>query len=149
VVDVLIARLDTDISVPAYAQPGDAGADLRSRIDLTLAPGERAMVPTGIAIALPEGYAAFVHPRSGLAIKHGLSMVNTPGTIDAGYRGEISVLLINHDRAVPITIERGDRIAQLVVQKVEHAAFVEVSELPDSSRGSGGFGSTGGHSSVG
>lgn len=135
--------------LPAYAQPGDAGADLRSAVDITLAPGERAMVPTGIAIALPDGHAAFVHPRSGLAIKHGLSMVNTPGTIDAGYRGEIAVLLINHDPREPIDIKRGDRIAQLIVQKVEHAAFVEAAELPDSSRGSGGFGSTGGHSSIG
>jgi dUTP pyrophosphatase len=107
------------------------------------------MVPTGIAIALPDGHAAFVHPRSGLAIKHGLSMVNTPGTIDAGYRGEIAVLLINHDPHEPIDIKRGDRIAQLIIQKVEHAAFVEAGELPDSSRGSGGFGSTGGHSSIG
>jgi dUTP pyrophosphatase len=147
-VQVLVTRLDPGIPLPAYAQPGDAGADLRSAIDVTLAPGERAMVPTGIAIALPDGHAAFVHPRSGLAIKHGLSMVNTPGTIDAGYRGEISVLLINHDRREPIDIKRGDRIAQLVVQKVEHAAFVEAAELPDSSRGSGGFGSTGGHSSI-
>ena len=147
-VQVLVTRLDPGIPLPAYAQPGDAGADLRSAIDVTLAPGERAMVPTGIAIALPDGHAAFVHPRSGLAIKHGLSMVNTPGTIDAGYRGEISVLLINHDRSEPIDIKRGDRIAQLVVQKVEHAAFVEAAELPDSSRGSGGFGSTGGHSSI-
>ncbi|MFL6089287.1 MAG: dUTP diphosphatase [Aeromicrobium sp.] len=148
-VDVLLTRLDPDMPPPAYSQPGDAGADLRSRIDITLAPGERAMVPTGMAIALPDGYAAFVHPRSGLAIKQGLSMVNTPGTIDSGYRGEISVLLINHDRETPIDIQRGDRIAQLVIQKVEHAAFVEAAELPDSSRGSGGFGSTGGHSSVG
>ena len=148
-VDVLVTRLDPDIPMPAYAQPGDAGADLRSAVDITLAPGERAMVPTGIAIALPDGYAAFVHPRSGLAIKHGLSMVNTPGTIDAGYRGEISVLLINHDPREPIDIKRGDRIAQLIVQKVEHAAFIEASVLPDSSRGSGGFGSTGGHSSIG
>ena len=135
--------------LPAYAQPGDAGADLRSAVDVTLAPGERAMVPTGIAIALPDGHAAFVHPRSGLAIKHGLSMVNTPGTIDAGYRGEIAVLLINHDPREPIDIKRGDRIAQLIIQRVEHAAFVEAAELPDSSRGSGGFGSTGGHSSIG
>jgi dUTP pyrophosphatase len=148
-VDVMISRLDPGIPLPAYAQPGDAGADLRSAIDITLKPGERAMVPTGIAIALPEGYAAFVHPRSGLAIKHGLSMVNTPGTIDAGYRGEISVLLINHDQEAPIEISRGDRIAQLVVQRVEHAAFIETTTLPDSDRGSGGFGSTGGHSSVG
>ena len=147
--DVLVTRLDPGIPLPAYAQPGDAGADLRSAVDITLAPGERAMVPTGIAIALPDGHAAFVHPRSGLAIKHGLSMVNTPGTIDAGYRGEISVLLINHDPGESIDIKRGDRIAQLIIQKVEHAAFVEAAELPDSSRGSGGFGSTGGHSSIG
>jgi len=148
VTDVLVTRLDPGVPLPAYAQPGDAGADLRSAVDITLAPGERAMVPTGIAIALPEGHAAFVHPRSGLAIKHGLSMVNTPGTIDSGYRGEVSVLLINHDPSNPIDIKRGDRIAQLIIQKVEHAAFVEAAELPDSSRGSGGFGSTGGHSSI-
>jgi len=149
VVQVLVTRLDPGMPLPAYAQPGDAGADLRSAVDITLEPGERAMVPTGIAIALPDGHAAFVHPRSGLAIKHGLSMVNTPGTIDSGYRGEIAVLLINHDPREPIDIKRGDRIAQLIVQKVEHAAFVEAAELPDSSRGSGGFGSTGGHSSIG
>ena len=148
-IDVFLQRLDPDLPAPAYARPGDAGADLRSAIDVTLAPGERAMVPTGIAIALPDGHAAFVHPRSGLAIKHGLSMVNTPGTIDAGYRGEISVLLINHDPREPVDIKRGDRIAQLVIQKVEQAAFVETAELPDSSRGAGGFGSTGGHSSIG
>lgn len=142
-VDVLITRLDPDLPVPAYAQPGDAGADLRSAVDLTLAPGERAMVPTGIAIALPDGFAAFVHPRSGLAIKHGLSMVNTPGTIDAGYRGEIAVLLINHDPTEPIAITRGDRIAQLVIQRVEAATFTEVDVLPASLRGAGGFGSTG------
>jgi dUTP pyrophosphatase len=147
-IDVSLARLDPGIPAPTYAQPSDAGADLHSTIDLILNPGERAMVPTGIAIALPEGYAAFVHPRSGLAIKHGLSMVNTPGTIDAGYRGEIAVLLINHDRTEPIEIKRGDRIAQLVVQQVAHARFVEVDELPNSVRGSGGFGSTGGHSSI-
>jgi len=147
-VDVLISRLDPDIDLPCYAQPSDAGADLRSTIDLTLEPGQRAMVPTGIAIALPDGYAAFVHPRSGLAIKHGLSMVNTPGTIDAGYRGEVAVLLINHDRTEPIEIKRGDRIAQLVIQEVAHATFLEADELPSSVRGSGGFGSTGGHSSI-
>jgi dUTP pyrophosphatase len=149
VIDVVLLRLDPDLPAPSYAQPGDAGADLRSAIDVRLEPGERAMVPTGIAIALPDGHAAFVHPRSGLAIKHGLSMVNTPGTIDAGYRGEISVLLINHDPREPVDIKRGDRIAQLVIQKVEQATFVETAELPDSSRGSGGFGSTGGHSSIG
>lgn len=148
-VDVQLTRLDPDLPAPSYAQPGDAGADLRSAVDIVLKPGERAMVPTGIAIALPEGHAAFVHPRSGLAMRHGLSMVNTPGTIDAGYRGEISVLLINHDPDVPIELKRGDRIAQLVIQKVEHATFVEAAALPDSDRGSGGFGSTGGHASVG
>ncbi len=148
-VEVLVTRLDPGIPVPAYAQPGDAGADLHSAVDITLAPGERAMVPTGIAIALPPGYAAFVHPRSGLAIKRGLSMVNAPGTIDSGYRGEVSVLLINHDPSRAIDIKRGDRIAQLVIQQVEQAAFVEADELPDSARGSGGFGSTGGHSSIG
>lgn len=147
-VDVLITRLDGELPTPAYEHPGDAGADLRSAVDVTLEPGERAMVPTGIAIALPDGYAAFVHPRSGLARKHGLSMVNTPGTIDAGYRGEISVLLINHDRTDAITIQRGDRIAQLVVQPVAYATFVEVAELPASLRGDGGFGSTGGHSTI-
>lgn len=147
--EVFITRLDPDLPLPEYAQPGDAGADLRSAVDVTLAPGERAMVPTGIAIALPEGFAAFVHPRSGLAIRHGLSMVNTPGTIDSGYRGEISVLLINHDPATSIHIERGDRIAQLVIQRVETASFVEVDNLPISLRGAEGFGSTGGHRTIG
>ena len=146
--EVLITRLDPELPLPEYAHPGDAGADLRSAIDITLAPGERAMVPTGIAIALPEGLAAFVHPRSGLAVRHGLSMVNAPGTIDAGYRGEISVLLINHDRTEPISIQRGDRIAQLVIQRVEAATFVEVDVLPESLRGAGGFGSTGGHRTI-
>ncbi len=144
-VEVSITRLDADLPLPGYAKPGDAGADLRTTVDVTLAPGERVLVPTGIAIALPAGYAAFVHPRSGLALKHGLSVVNTPGTIDAGYRGEIAVLLVNHDLHEPISIARGDRIAQLVVQRVEQAAFVEVDELPESARGAGGYGSTGGH----
>jgi dUTP pyrophosphatase len=147
-VEVSITRLDDGLPLPAYAKPGDAGADLRTTIDVTLAPGERALVPTGIAIALPEGYAAFVHPRSGLALKHGLSVVNTPGTIDAGYRGEIAVLLVNHDLQESISISRGDRIAQLVVQRVEHAAFVEVDQLPTSERGAGGYGSTGGHAAA-
>jgi len=148
VVDVLLTQLDPELPLPAYAQPGDAGADLLSAVDLTLDPGERAMVPTGIAIALPEGYAAFVHPRSGLAIRHGLSMVNTPGTIDSGFRGEISVLLINHDPAERIEIRRGDRIAQLVVQRVETASFTVVDHLPESRRGDGGFGSTGQRSAI-
>jgi dUTP pyrophosphatase len=143
-VDVRIVRLDQDLPLPAYAHPGDAGADLVTTVDVTLAPGERALVPTGIALALPEGYVALVHPRSGLAARHGLSIVNTPGTIDAGYRGEIKVLLVNHDRVEPVELRRGDRIAQLVVQRFEQARFVEVGELPGSVRGAGGYGSTGG-----
>lgn len=143
-VEILLQRLDPDLPAPAYAHPGDAGADLRSAIDLTLAPGERMLVPTGVGIALPEGYVALVHPRSGLAARHGLSIVNTPGTVDAGYRGEIKVLLINTDAAESVTLHRGDRIAQLVVQRVERAVFVEVDALPDSARGAGGYGSTGG-----
>ena len=142
--DIHLVRLDPDLPLPAYAHPGDAGADLLTTVDVTLRPGERAMVPTGIALALPEGYVALVHPRSGLAARHRLSIVNTPGTIDAGYRGEIKVMLINHDPAEPIELRRGDRIAQLVVQRFERARFVEVTELPDSSRGAGGYGSTGG-----
>ena len=142
-VQVLITRLDPDLPLPRYAKPGDAGADIVSRIDITLAPGERALVPTGIAIALPDGYVALVHPRSGLAIKHGVTMVNSPGTIDAGYRGELQIILINHDRSESISFKRGDRIAQLVIQQVERAEFVEVSDLPGSGRGTGGFGSTG------
>ena len=129
--------------LPKYSKGGDAGADIVTRIDLTLEPGERALAPTGIAIALPNGYAAFAHPRSGLAIKHGVSMVNTPGTVDAGYRGELQVILINHDLTQPVSFKKGDRIAQLVIQKVERANFVEVRELPGSGRGDGGFGSTG------
>ena len=142
-VSVLIQRLDPDVPLPNYAKGGDAGADLVTRIDLTLAPGERALAPTGIAIALPDGYAAFVHPRSGLAIKHGVSMVNTPGTVDAGFRGELQIILINHDPHEAITFKRGDRVAQLIIQKVEKAEFIEVSQLPGSGRGTGGFGSTG------
>ena len=141
---VEVTRLDTDLPLPAYAHPGDAGADLLTTVDVSLAPGERALVPTGVAIALPEGYVALVHPRSGLAARHGLSIVNSPGTIDAGYRGEIKVMLINHDRTLPIELRRGDRIAQLVIQRFERARFIEVGELPDSVRGSGGYGSTGG-----
>ncbi len=143
-VDIALRRLDPELPLPSYAHPGDAGADLVTTVDLTLAPGERAMVPTGIAIALPEGYVALVHPRSGLAARHGVSIVNTPGTVDAGYRGEIKVLLVNLDPATPVTLARGDRIAQLVIQRFESASFVEVDHLPDSERGSGGYGSTGG-----
>ena len=143
-VDVLILRLDPDLPLPAYAHPGDAGADLVTAVDLELAPGERAMVPTGVAIALPDGYAAFVHPRSGLAHRFGLGIVNAPGTVDAGYRGEIKVLLVNHDPSEPVRLRRGDRIAQLVVQQVERARFHEVTVLPGSDRGERGHGSTGG-----
>jgi dUTP pyrophosphatase len=142
-VDVLVQRLDTDLALPTYAHPGDAGVDLLTTIDAVVPPGERVLLPTGIAIALPEGYAAFVHPRSGLAVKHGVSLVNAPGTIDAGYRGEISVCLVNHDPREPVVLHRGDRIAQLVVQRVEHAVFHEVTSLPGSDRGEGGFGSSG------
>jgi dUTP pyrophosphatase len=141
--DVMITRLDPEVPLPQYAHPGDAGADLVSTIDVELAPGERVLVPTGIALALPAGLAAFVHPRSGLALRHGLSIVNSPGTIDAGYRGEIKVLLVNHDQHEPVSIARGDRVAQLVVQRVEVVDFVETDSLPDSARGAGGYGSTG------
>ena len=143
VLQVLIKRLDPGVPLPKYSKGGDAGADIVTRVDLTLEPGERTLAPTGIAIALPNGYAAFAHPRSGLAIKHGVSMVNTPGTIDAGFRGELQVILINLDPRESISFKRGDRIAQLVFQKVEHADFVEVEELPGSGRSDGGFGSTG------
>jgi dUTP pyrophosphatase len=142
-VQVLITRLDESIPLPRYAKGGDAGADIVTRIDITLNPGERALVPTGISIALPDGYAAFVHPRSGLAIKHGVTMVNAPGTVDAGFRGELQCIMINHDQHESITFKKGDRIAQLVIQKVERAEFIEVKDLPGSGRGTDGFGSTG------
>ena len=141
--DVSVVRLDPDLPLPSYAHPGDAGADLHTTVDVTLGPGERAMVPTGLSIALPDGYVALVHPRSGLAARHGISVVNTPGTIDAGYRGEITVMLINHDPRESVTLSRGDRIAQLVIQRFERARFVEVGVLPESVRGTGGYGSTG------
>jgi dUTP pyrophosphatase len=147
--EIAVRRLDPGLPVPTYAHPGDAGVDLHAAEAAVLAPGERVLVPTGIAIALPEGHAAFVHPRSGLALRHGLSVVNTPGTVDAGYRGEIKVLLVNHDLRETVEVARGDRIAQLVVQRVEHVTFREVESLEDSSRGAGGYGSTGGHRSVG
>jgi len=140
---ILITRLDPELPLPRYAKGGDAGADIYSRIDITLAPGERALVPTGIAIAIPNGYVALVHPRSGLAIKHGVTMVNAPGTVDAAYRGELQCILINHDQREAVSFKRGDRIAQLVFQKVERVEFIEVSTLPGSGRGDGGFGSTG------
>jgi dUTP pyrophosphatase len=142
-VDVLIRRLDPELPLPAYALPGDAGADLRTAVDVELGPGERAVVPTGIAVAMPEGYAAFVHPRSGLAARYGVSLVNTPGTIDSGYRGEIKIIIVNLDRNDPVSFTRGDRVAQLVFQRVERARFTEVDELPGSERGDGGHGSTG------
>jgi dUTP pyrophosphatase len=142
-VDILIQRLDPDLPLPSYAHPGDAGADLAAAVDVDLGPGERALVPTGIAVALPDGYAAFVHPRSGLAVRAGIGILNAPGTVDAGYRGEIKVLLINHDTDEPVRLRRGDRIAQLVIQRVEQARFHEVQVLPGSARGEGGYGSTG------
>jgi dUTP pyrophosphatase len=141
--DVLIMRLDPGVPLPSYAHPGDAGADLTTAEDVELGPGGRALVRTGLAIALPDGYAAFVHPRSGLAARHGVTLVNAPGTVDAGYRGEIKVTLLNTDRDRSISFRRGDRIAQLVIQRVEKAVFHEVTVLPGSSRGDGGFGSTG------
>ena len=148
-VGVLIQRLDPGLPVPERAHPGDAGADLFAAADVELAPGQRAVVPTGIAIALPDGYAAFVHPRSGLAARHGVTIVNAPGTVDAGYRGEIRVTLLNTDADSPVRFQRGDRIAQLVVQRVERPVFHEVERLPGSARGDGGFGSTGGHAAAG
>jgi dUTP pyrophosphatase len=141
---VLVQRLDDGVDLPLYALPGDAGADIVASCDVTLAPGERAVLPTGLAIALPEGYAAFVHPRSGLAARAGLGLVNAPGTIDSGYRGEIKVIVINHDTVHPLRLSRGERVAQLVFQRVERAEFVEVGELPASVRAAGGHGSTGG-----
>jgi dUTP pyrophosphatase len=147
-VDVLMTRLDPGLPVPAYARHGDAGVDLHTTADVTLAPGERALVGTGVAIALPLGYAGFVHPRSGLAARSGLSIVNAPGTVDSGYRGEIRVCLINLDPRTELVLHRGDRIAQLVVQRVEVARFVEVDVLPESERGIGGHGSTGGHAGL-
>ena len=146
--DVPVSLLSAEGAVPHYALPGDAGADLTLTEDVELAPLQRAVVGTGVAVAIPEGYAGFVHPRSGLAARHGLGVVNAPGTIDAGYRGEIMVILVNHDPTHAITLRRGDRIAQLVVQPVVRARFVPVEELPASERGAGGHGSTGGFSGL-
>jgi dUTP pyrophosphatase len=149
VLQVAVRRLDPDVPLPAYAHAGDAGCDLVTTQDVELAPGERVLLPTGIAIALPDGYAAFVHPRSGLAAHHGVSIVNAPGTVDAGYRGEIRVVLVNHDPRQVLRLRRLDRIAQLVVQKVEQVVWrEEPGELPASVRGTGGHGSTGGHSAA-
>jgi dUTP pyrophosphatase len=146
---VLLRRLDPAADIPGHAHRDDAGVDLRAAAEVVLAPGERALVGTGIAITLPAGYAGFVHPRSGLAARTGLSIVNAPGTVDAGYRGEILVCLINLDPRDDIVLRRGDRIAQLVVQRVERVRFVEVAQLPGSERGTGGHGSTGGHARLG
>jgi len=143
-VDLLITRLDAGVPLPAYAHPGDAGADLVTTVDVRLEPGQRALVPTGVAIALPDGYVGLVHPRSGLAARHGVTVVNAPGTVDAGYRGEVKVLLVNLDPHSGVDLWRGDRVAQLFVQRVERARFVEVDRLPGSARGEGGYGSTGG-----
>jgi dUTP pyrophosphatase len=144
-VEILIQRLDPGLPLPGRAHPGDAGTDLFAAQDVELAPGRRAIVATGVAIALPDGYAAFVHPRSGLAARHGVTLVNAPGTVDAGYRGEIRVTLLNTDTERPVRLQRGDRIAQLVVQRVAYPVFHEVETLPGSARGEDGFGSTGGH----
>lgn len=141
--DVLVSTTEADVPLPAYSHAGDAGADITTRVDVTLAPGERVTVPTGLRIALPAGYVALVHPRSGLAARHGITVVNAPGTVDAGYRGEIAVVLLNTDARNTVQLHKGDRIAQLVIQRVEHADFVQVDELPGTHRGEGGFGSTG------
>lgn len=144
VIELPIVRLDPELALPAYAKAGDAGIDLRAREDATLpAGGGRALVPTGLAVAIPLGYAGFIQPRSGLAYKHGVTVLNTPGLIDSGYRGELKVLLLNTDPTEPFEVVRGERIAQLVIQAVEEALFVEVTELDESTRGAGGFGSTG------
>lgn len=148
VVPVPVAQLASDLPTPAYAHPGDAGADLVAACDVELPPGGRALVPTGVAIALPDGHVGLVHPRSGLAARLGVTVLNAPGTVDSGYRGEILVNLINHDRDNTARISRGDRIAQLVVQRVERVDFQPVDRLPESSRGAGGHGSTGGHASL-
>lgn len=142
-VDVLIQRLDPELPLPEYARPGDAGLDLYARRDVHLEPGERQLVPTGIAIALPPGFAGFVHPRSGLAAKHGLTIVNAPGTVDAAYRGEIIVCLLNTDARYPVNVSRGERVAQLIIQKVQTARLHEVEALPGTHRADGGYGSTG------
>jgi dUTP pyrophosphatase len=143
-ISIGIVRLQPDLPLPQYARAGDAGADLAIAEDCELAPGERRVVGTGMAIALPDGWAGFVHPRSGLAARAGLTIVNAPGTIDAGYRGEIKVCLLNTDATEPVRLRRGDLVAQLVIQQVARAEFVELSALPSSERGSGGYGSTGG-----
>jgi len=147
-IDIQVRRLDPDVPLPSYAHDGDAGADLVTTIDATLDPGERAVLPTGLALALPQGYAAFVHPRSGLAARCGVALVNAPGTIDAGYRGQIKVIVVNLDPREPVVLRRFDRIAQLVIQRVERASFRDVVELPESVRAHAGLGSTGGHAAA-
>ena len=142
-IEIQIKLLDEDLPMPRYQHEGDAGLDLPSRIDFVLEPGQRATIPTGIAVAIPRGYAGFVLPRSGLASRHGIALVNSPGLVDAGYRGEMSIVMINTDKREPFHIRRGDRIAQLVIQKVVEATTVKVNELDSTSRGEGGFGSTG------
>lgn len=143
-IDLPLVRLDPDLPMPSYAQAGDAGIDLRAAEGTTLDPrGGRALIATGVAVAIPVGWAGFVQPRSGLALKHGVTVLNTPGLIDSGYRGELKVLLVNTDPTEAFEVVRGERIAQLVIQAVEHANLVEVAELEESSRGDGGFGSTG------
>ena len=143
-VPVLIQQLDAELDLPSYAHAGDAGLDLRARTAVDLPPGGRAKVPTGVAIALPPGYGAFVHPRSGLAARHGITVVNAPGTIDAGYRGEIEVILANTDTEAEVRLDRGDRIAQLIIQQVARARLITVQKLPGTARADAGFGSTGG-----
>lgn len=141
--EVPVVRLDPELPLPRYARPGDAGVDLVAATDLELAPGGRGLVPTGVTVAIPRGYAGFIQPRSGLALRHGVTVLNTPGLIDADYRGELKVLLVNLDPAETFLVTRGERIAQLVVQPVEHVRFVETDELDDTDRGEGGFGHTG------
>jgi dUTP diphosphatase len=143
-IEIPFKLIDARLRSPRYQHEGDAGFDLPSRIDFAIEPGERATIPTGVAVAIPRGYAGFVLPRSGLAARHGIALVNSPGLIDAGYRGEIAVVMINTDKREPFQIRRGDRIAQLVIQKVEEARLIQVDELDPTERGSGGFGSTGG-----
>jgi len=141
---VLVKRLDDAALLPVYAHDDDAGADLATMEDVDLRPGERAVVGTGIVVAIPRGYVGLVYPRSGLAARMGLTMVNSPGVIDAGYRGEVRICLVNTDWRSEVHLKRGDRVAQLVIQQIEHASFVESASLPDSARGAGGYGSSGG-----
>lgn len=142
-IELRIQRLNTDFPLPKYAYPGDAGLDLLSAVDITLKPLERALVPTGIAVAIPEGYAGFIQPRSGLALREGLSMANTPGLIDSHYRGELKIVALNLDKTKSIVIKKGERIAQLVIQKIPFVKLLEVDSLDETERGSGGFGSSG------